>query len=64
MKGANTNNLAMTKGDIEISQMVIEFTKRAGENIPSIGIEFDQLLNLLHILKFGFSDHLILSRES
>jgi hypothetical protein len=64
VEGTDANDLAIPNGDKEISEMVIELAKGTRENIPSIGIEFDQPLNLLHIFEFGFSDHLILSRES
>jgi hypothetical protein len=64
MEGTDAHDFAILNGDKEISEMVIELAKGTGENIPSIGIEFDQPLNLLHIFEFGFSDHPIPSRES
>src|SRR4030043_595891 len=39
--------------------MIIQFHQGPGKNIPAGRIQFDQLLDLLHVTQFGFSNHLI-----
>jgi hypothetical protein len=59
MEGADSYDFAIADENKKISEMVIEFAKRPGENSSPGGIEFNQPLNLFDVIEFGFPNHLI-----
>jgi hypothetical protein len=60
MKSTDSDDFAIPDEDKKISEMVIKFTERPGENPSTRGIESDQPLNFFNLIQFGFSNHWIL----
>jgi hypothetical protein len=60
VEGTDSYDLTAPDEDKEISEMVIEFAKRPGEDPSSRSVDFNQPLNLFDVIEFSFSNHLIL----
>jgi hypothetical protein len=60
VEGADSDDLAIPDEDKKISEMVIEFAKRPGEDPSSRSVDLKQPLNLFDVIEFSLSNHLIL----
>jgi hypothetical protein len=64
VEGTDSYDLAIPDEDKKISEMVIEFAKRPGEDPSSRSVDLKQPLNLFDVIEFSLSNHFNLFRVS